>query len=89
MSGLETLAISSTVLEFNPLLQTIKSYRAKKAEEISLGTFIVISLIGTLWLTYGISIHNLPLVIGNIIKLFSAASVVLIVLKYRHKNTSS
>ena len=82
MNTLEVLAISSTVLEFNPLLQTIKSYRTKKTDEISLGTFLVIATIGSIWLAYGVTIHNLPLIIGNIIKLFSAASVVAIVLRY-------
>ena len=89
MSGLEALVISSTILEFNPLFQTLKSYKAKKVDEVSLGTFLVISTIGTLWLIYGISIDNLPLIIGNVIKLLSAISVVAIILKYRRTTVSS
>ena len=88
MSGLEVLVISSTILEFNPLLQTLKSYKAKKVDEVSLGTFLMISTIGTLWLIYGISIHNLPLIIGNVIKLLSAISVVAIILKYQRTTVS-
>lgn len=89
MSGLEALVISSTILEFNPILQTLKSYKAKKVDEVSLGTFLLISTIGTLWLVYGISIHNSPLIIGNIIKLLSAVSVVAIIFKYRRTTVSS
>ena len=83
MSGLETIVIVSTALEFNPVLQTIKSYKAKKVDEVSLGTFLVISTIGVLWLSYGISISNTPIIVGNIIKLVSAVSVVAIIYKYR------
>lgn len=85
MATLTILALSSTVLEFNPLLQTIKSYKLKKVEEISLGTFATIATIGTIWLIYGFSIHNIPLIFGNVIKLFSAASVVIIVFRYQKK----
>jgi len=87
MSDLAIIVTISTVLEFNPLLQTLKSYKAKKVDDVSLGTFLLISTIGALWLTYGVSIHNVPLIVGNVIKLFSAVSVVAIIYKYKRTTT--
>ncbi len=83
LTPLEYILIVSTLLEFNPLFQAIKSVRTKSVEGVSLYTFLSISIIGTLWLIYGISIQNLPLIIGNVIKLFTALCVVFIYFKYR------
>lgn len=85
---LEYLLIVSTILEFNPLFQTIKAIKRKSVEDLSLYTFLYITIIGALWLIYGFTIHSLPLIIGNIIKLFSALSVVIIYFAYRKKKNS-
>jgi len=78
LTPLEYILIISTLLEFNPLFQAIKSVRKKSVKDVSLYTFLSIVIIGMLWLLYGISIHNWPLIIGNIIKLFTALSVVIL-----------
>ena len=84
MTPLELILIVSTLLEFNPLFQAIKSVRVKNVHGLPLWTFLSIVIIGTLWLIYGISINNLPLIIGNSIKLFTALAVVVIYFKYRN-----
>lgn len=83
MTNLELLVTVSTVLEFNPLFQAIKSVHQKKVEDVSVLTFLSIMIIGILWLVYGISIQNIPLIIGNSIKLFSSLMVVIIWWKYK------
>lgn len=83
LTPLEYILIISTLLEFNPLFQAIKSVRKKSVKDVSLYTFLSIVIIGMLWLIYGISIHNWPLIIGNVIKLFTALSVVIIYFKYQ------
>ena len=83
LAPLEIILIISTLLEFNPLFQAIKSIRSRSVKDVSFLTFFSILIIGTLWLFYGITIKNIPLVIGNSIKLFAALVVVLIYLKYR------
>ena len=80
---LEVILIISTLLEFNPLFQAVKSIRTKSVNDLSVFTFVSITVIGSLWLWYGITIGSLPLIIGNIIKLFTALTVVIIYLKYR------
>ena len=86
LTPLEYILIISTLLEFNPLFQAIKSVRKKSVKDVSLYTFLSIVIIGTLWLIYGISIHNWPLIIGNAIKLFTALSMVIIYFKYQNKD---
>jgi len=81
----EIMLITSTLLEFNPLLQTIKIVRLKKSQEVSVVTFIMILIIGVMWLVYGIKINSLPLIIGNAIKLITSCTVILVYLIYKNK----
>jgi len=82
----EYILIVSTLLEFNPLFQAVKSVRAKSVKDVSVFTFLSIVIIGTLWLFYGFSIKSIPLIIGNAIKLLTAFAVVVIYFKYRKNN---
>ncbi|MCB9815364.1 hypothetical protein H6789_02695 [Candidatus Nomurabacteria bacterium] len=79
----ELILIVSTVLEFNPLFQAVKSVRTKSVADVSVWTFLSIFIIGGLWLYYGIIINSIPLIIGNSIKLFTAFVVVIIYFKYK------
>ncbi|OGI27681.1 MAG: hypothetical protein A2359_03175 [Candidatus Moranbacteria bacterium RIFOXYB1_FULL_43_19] len=86
LTPLEFILIASTLLEFNPLFQAVKSIKRKSAKDVSLFTFLSILTIGALWLFYGISIKNIPLIIGNAIKLFTSLSVVFIYFIFRNKS---
>jgi uncharacterized protein with PQ loop repeat len=83
LTPLETILVISTVLEFNPLFQAAKSIKSKNVDNVSIWTFLSIVSIGSLWLYYGITISNIPLIVGNAIKLFTALVVVLIYFRYR------
>lgn len=83
------MLVASTLLEFNPLFQAVKSIRQKSVQDVSLWTFLSILVVGGMWLAYGIIIHNIPLIIGNSIKLFAAFAVVIIYFKYRNVPTIS
>lgn len=87
LTTLEYILIISTILEFNPILQTMKAVRRKSVEDISLGTFLSIFVIGSMWLYYGITIANTPLIIGNAIKLLSSFTVLIIYFQYKSKKT--
>jgi uncharacterized protein with PQ loop repeat len=88
LGPLEIMLIASTLLEFNPLLQSIKIIKLKQAKDVSLWTYVMILAIGTMWLFYGIKIDSLPLIIGNAIKLFASLSVVVTYLLYRNKESA-
>lgn len=85
LSTLDYILIASTILEFNPLFQAIKSVKTKSVKDISPLTFISILTIGALWLYYGITIASIPLILGNGIKLATSLTVILIYVKYRSK----
>jgi MtN3 and saliva related transmembrane protein len=85
LTAFEYILIISTLLEFNPLFQAVKSIRAKSVKDVSLWTFLAIVIIGSLWLYYGIAIGSVPLIIGNSIKLFTALVVVVIYFRYKNK----
>ncbi|MEK9151281.1 MAG: SemiSWEET family transporter [Patescibacteria group bacterium] len=89
LTPLEYMLVASTLLEFNPLFQAVKSIRQKSVQDVSLWTFLSILVVGGMWLAYGIIIHNIPLIIGNSIKLFAAFAVVIIYFKYRNVPTIS
>ncbi len=83
MSSFELLALLSTILEFNPLLQAYKNWKSGSSADVSLATFVLIAVIGSVWLAYGISITSTPLIVGNGIKLFSALAVLVIASVHR------
>jgi MtN3 and saliva related transmembrane protein len=79
----EIMLIASTLLEFNPIFQAIKIIRTKEAKDVSLSTFLMILVIGVMWLIYGIQIQSLPLIIGNAIKLLSSGTVIIVYSLYK------
>lgn len=82
---LEMMLIASTLLELNPLLQTIKIIKLKQSTDVSLWTYVMILTIGLMWLFYGIKIESLPLIIGNAIKLVASLTVIIAYLAYKNK----
>lgn len=84
----EMMLIASTLLEFNPLFQAVKIIKHKRAKDVSLWTYLMILVIGAMWLVYGFKIDSLPLIIGNSIKLFASLAVTLAYLKYREPSSS-
>jgi len=84
---LEIMLIISTLLEFNPLFQTIKIIKLKQAADVSLWTYVTILTVGVLWLFYGIQLQSLPMIIGNAIKLFASLSVVIVYFIYKNSRS--
>ncbi|MDM5270870.1 SemiSWEET family transporter [Sulfurovum sp. zt1-1] len=79
----EMMLITSTILEFNPILQTIKIIKLKEAKDVSIWTYMIIFIIGVMWLVYSIQIDSLPLIIGNAIKIFASSTVIIVYMRYR------
>lgn len=85
LTPLEIILLCSTVLELNPLFQAVKSIKMKSAKDVSPTTFGIIFCIGLLWLYYGVTIHSIPVIVGNIFKLGSALVVLIVYLRYREQ----
>lgn len=65
------------------LPQVIKIVRTKKAEDLSLITFSVLSLGVFLWLIYGILIESLPIIVSNAAIFVLSLLIVAMKIKYK------
>ncbi|HTE00014.1 MAG TPA: SemiSWEET transporter [Mucilaginibacter sp.] len=75
------LAAFGTTVSFLP--QAIKTIQTKDTSGISLSMYALFTTGTLLWLTYGLMIHSLPVIIANAIT-FIFASIIL-VYKIRYK----
>lgn len=65
------------------LPQLIKTWQSKSADDLSWSMLIILCVGIVLWLVYGFSVRDIPIVAANIVT-FVLASVIL-VLKIRYK----
>ena len=68
-----------TTISFVP--QLAKIWKTKSAEDVSRRMFVAVSVGMALWLVYGISLHQLPMIIWNTISLVLALAILF--LKHR------
>ncbi|AFY76006.1 MAG: SemiSWEET transporter [Hydrococcus sp. C42_A2020_068] len=71
-----------TTLAYLP--QAIKTWQSKSADDISWSMLIILSVGIVLWLVYGVSIRNIPLIAANVVTFFLTS--IILVLKIRYKN---
>jgi MtN3 and saliva related transmembrane protein len=62
--------------------QVLKVFKLKSAREISLGFTVLFLIGGLLWLSYGISIRSVPIMLWNTIGSFLSALLLVGKLKY-------
>lgn len=65
------------------LPQLIKIYKEKKAADVSLFMIIVLIIGVSLWIYYGVLIHDSPIIITNCISVALNISVAALKLKYK------
>lgn len=70
-----------TTVSFLP--QVIKSWRSHRTTDISLVTFLILSIGSLLWLLYGIIKIDMPIIVANAITL--VFELIIIVLKIKYK----
>lgn len=76
--------IAGTLTSIASVPQLVKTLRTRHARDISIWQPLLLSIGVALWLIYGILIHDLPLILANIIPL--ACNVILTFLKLRYRN---
>ncbi len=64
--------------------QVIKTLRTRHARDISIWQPLLLSLGIALWLAYGVLIHDMPLILANVVPL--ACNVLLTVLKLLYRD---
>ncbi len=69
-----------TTVSFLP--QVLKAWKSKSTKDVSLSMFVLFTLGVFLWLVYGISLGDMPIIIANLITLVLALSILVMKLKY-------
>jgi MtN3 and saliva related transmembrane protein len=69
--------------------QVVKTYRTKHARDISMWQLILLNLGMTLWLLYGISLHDLPLILANIFSIVCYSGLIAMKLRYASKERAA
>ena len=70
-----------TTVAFLP--QVIKTWKSKSAKDLSLGMYLIFCTGVLLWLTYGILISDLPIILTNVATLTLALSILFFKLSYK------
>jgi MtN3 and saliva related transmembrane protein len=74
-----------TTLAYLP--QVIKTWKSKSAQDLSWSMLIVLCIGIVLWLVYGFSIQDIPIIAANIVTLLLAS--IILALKIKYKNDAS
>jgi MtN3 and saliva related transmembrane protein len=75
------LAATLTTVAFLP--QVIKNWKTRSAGDLSFGTFGLFTAGLVLWLSYGLLIGNLPIIVSNTVTLVLNAVNLVQMVKYR------
>lgn len=70
-----------TTVAFLP--QALKTWRTKTAKDLSLGMYLILCTGVALWLTYGILISDLPIILTNAVTLVLALSILYFKLTFK------
>lgn len=70
-----------TTIAFLP--QAMKTWKTKSAKDLSLGMYTIFCTGIILWLTYGIIIEDLPIILTNVASITLAASILYFKLSFK------
>jgi MtN3 and saliva related transmembrane protein len=70
-----------TTIAFIP--QALHTWRLRSAHGLSLGMYAVFTSGVVLWLIYGVLIGSWPIIIANVITVALAATILVMVIRYR------
>ena len=75
--------VSGTLTSLAAIPQVVKTLRTRHTRDISVWQPLLLSIGVALWIVYGMLIHNLPLILTNIIPLVCNALLAGLKLYYR------
>jgi MtN3 and saliva related transmembrane protein len=81
-SLLGMVAGALTTIAFLP--QVLKTWKSRSAKDLSLGMFSIFTVGVGLWLTYGILIDDLPVILANVVTLILASTLLFFKLRWNH-----
>lgn len=77
---LGSVAAVCTTAAFVP--QVVRVLRLKRADEISLSTFLLFSVGLAIWVAFGLVINSVPVILANAVTLVLALTIVLLKFNY-------
>lgn len=80
VTTLGLIAGTLTTIAFIP--QITKTWKSKSAQDVSLGMLITFSTGVLLWLTYGLFIHALPVILANLVTFVLTLIILVLKIKY-------
>lgn len=75
------IAGGCTTIAFLP--QVIKTWKSRSAKDLSLSMFSIFCLGVTLWLVYGFMVHDIPVIVANMLTLMLASTLLFFKLRFR------
>ena len=79
--------VAGTLTSIAAIPQVVKTLRTRHARDISIWQPILLSIGVALWMIYGMLIHDLPLIVANIIPLICNALLTGLKLHYSNNGT--
>ncbi len=80
MTALGIVAGSLTTLAYLP--QVLKTWRSRSADGMSWSMLIILCLGIALWLVYGVYVHDMPLIMANLLTLVFSSAILAIKIRY-------
>ena len=82
----QIIGLAAGILTASSLIpQVIKTFKEKKAEEVSLIMLFVLQAGLVLWIVYGFKKDDLPIIVTNCFSLFVNILMVVLRIRYRKK----
>ena len=75
------IAAACTTFAYFP--QAIKTIKTKDTKSLSLIMYVIMTIGIVLWLSYGILLKDLPIIIANTVTLIFAGIILVLKIKYR------
>ncbi|MBI2353929.1 MAG: SemiSWEET transporter [Deltaproteobacteria bacterium] len=76
--------VAGTLTSIAAIPQVVKTLRTRHARDISIWQPLLLSIGVALWMLYGMLIHDLPLILANIVPLLCNALLTGLKLHYRN-----
>ncbi|MEB3211216.1 MAG: SemiSWEET transporter [Leptolyngbyaceae bacterium] len=81
VTALGLMAGTLTTAAYLP--QLIKTWRSKSAGDISWSMLITLCLGIVLWLVYGVYVHDVPVILANVLTLLLTSFILILKIRYR------
>jgi MtN3 and saliva related transmembrane protein len=78
--------IAASITSFASIPQLVKTWRTKKANDLSYGMLVFLVIGISLWLVYGFLIGAFPVILESVISLSSILGILILKIIYERKN---